>query len=675
MPKTDKVKRKSEFDDIYEINSSAWHDFNVQACLDLDFYLKAQYEQDEIDRANDQNRILYTFDKIGRQVNLLHGYEIRNRHILKIGPVGNYEQTEDEACNQHTGVVMSVMSRNDGYDTLSEAFKWGTLVQGHNLVEQWRDRQGQIQFGRLGYSEFLLGHNLKKTDLSDCPDILTGQWITSEKAKMLVPTEADQIESITPITSSPRWEFQAQPAQQNKAELRLFEQWWHRETVEVSMVQNTQTGEKVTFKEFKEEVLKKFGRNETKFVNALIKEFRDQDDQQIFIKVRETQDKIRLTIFLDDEFLWEGDNPIGNKDYNYTWIHGNWCPEATQSGLKLQSFVRGIRDPQRALNRRVNQVIDIVESSIQGVRMTRAKYLLNPEDTMKSGQGVSLFTNDEAPDNMTLSEIFRQVPGNEVPQSLFAALDMVDKAETETGGLNQEIFGSDDKDIPGVLHAYRTGQALTGQAWMFQNYRASKRDLGRKLVQLVQLNYDPQQVEKILNQPPVEGFYDDDMMRYDCSPTEGLLTDSQQSMYYQELIELRTRFEDFKGIITPQMLVEASPIQYKTETLEAIKRANQAAQEAGKAQAETAQTTEKLTQALTAVQITQAQENVADAQEKRSQIPLNNAKTMTEINKNVAAADAAQVKPLIDLVKEQVRLEIAALNQQNRQAQTAGQGE
>ena len=292
--------------------------------------------------------------------------------------------------------------------------------------------------------------------------------------------------------------------------------------------------------------------------------------------------------------------------------------------------------------------------------MARSKYLMNPEDTYKSGQGVNLFANDDIPDNMALEQVFRQFPGNEVQQSLFAALEMVDKAETETGGLNQEIFGSDDKDIPGVLHAYRTGQALTGQAWMFQDFRASKRDLGRKRVQLVQLNYDPTRIRKILNQDPVSGFYEEDVMRFDCNPTEGLLTDSQQSMYYQELVELRTRFEDFKSIITPQMLVEASPLQYKNKTLQAIKQAQQAAQQAGQAQFKAQQETSQLTNALTAVQISQAKENIADAAEKRSEISLNRAKTISEINKNLAS-------PLVDLVKEEVRLQIAMANQQNRQ--------
>ena len=157
-----------------------------------------------MERADRQGRILHTIDKIGRQINLLHGYEIRNRHILKISPQGNFEESEDMACNQHTGVIMSLMSRHGGYNVLSDAFRWGTLSQGSNLIEIWRDREGLLQYCRLGFNQFLLDSGLTKTDLSDCKDILTGQWISTDKAKMLVPTAADEIERIKPLTHTSR---------------------------------------------------------------------------------------------------------------------------------------------------------------------------------------------------------------------------------------------------------------------------------------------------------------------------------------------------------------------------------------------------------------------------------------------------------------------------------------
>ncbi|KKN43357.1 hypothetical protein LCGC14_0704140 [marine sediment metagenome] len=649
----------SEFHDVYEINETAWRPFNEQACLDLDYYLKAQHTYEEMQRADRQNRLLHTIDKIGRQVNLLHGYEIRNRHILKIGPQGNFDEVEDQACNQHTGVLMSMMARHGGYNMMSAAFKWGTLVEGSNLVESWRDRQGIIQYGRLGWNQFLLDHGLTKEDLSDCGDILTGQWISTDKAKMLVPTRADEIESINPLTHTSRWPFQGSPTMMNKAKKRLFEQWWHRTTEEVSVVQNRLTGKQKTFKEF----LRDEARGDENLANQLLQNFRTPDGAPVLVKFRDIKDKIRLTILLDDEFLWEGDNPMRIRDYNYTWFHGMWCPEQPRTELKLQAFTRGLRDPQRMYNRKINQAMDIIESQIQGIKLTRSKHLMNPEDTYLSGQGINLQVNEDTPDEMLLEQIFKQMPASEVPQSVFTMLEIINRDESEVGGLNQEILGTDEKnkEISGVLHVYRTGKALTAQGWMFQNLRGSKSDFGKKQVQIVQVNYDPTRIRKIINEEPAQGFYDDDLSRFDCAPTEGLLTDSQQNMYYQELKSLLLEMPDeFRGIITADMLVKASPMQFKTPTLQAIQKAIQSRQQQQQAQLQSQQSADKLTQGLTAVQISQAQENMADAREKRSEIPLNRMKTL-------AQAQKLSAEPLIALVKEEVRMQIA----QDKQTQVA----
>ena len=644
---------KSEFHDVYEINDTEWRHFNEQACLDLDFYLKAQHSHEEMERANRQNRLLHTIDKIGRQVNLIHGYEIRNRHILKIGPQGNFDEAEDQACNQHTGVIMSMMARHGGYDVMSEAFKWGTLVQGHNLIESWRDREGTIQYGRLGWNQFLLDFGLTKDDLSDCGDILTGQWISSLKAKVLVPTAADEIEDITHLTHSSRWPFQGTPAMMNKAEKRLFEQWWHRTTEEVSVVQHRGTGQKMTFKEFTDQIKEQFAGGDEKLANRIIQEFRAPNGTPVFVKFRDIKDKVELKIFLDDELIWEGDNPMKIRDYNYTWVHGMWCPESPRTELKLQGFVRGLRDPQRMYNRKINQAMDIIESQIQGVRLTRSDKLINPEDAYLSGQGINLQVKDG--DETPLEQIFKQMPASEVPQSVFTMLSIIDKDGTEQGGLNQEMFGTDDKnvEVSGVLAHYRTGQALTAQAWMFESLRRSKRNFGVQQVKLVQLNYAPQRIQKIINEQPAQGFYSDDLTRFDCSPTEGLLTDSQQNMYYQELKTLlKEHPEEFKGVITADMLVKASPMQFKNVTLQAIQAAMRQRQQAQQSQAKSQQITDELTQSLTAVQISQARENVSDAQVNRSEIPLNQTKTLAQIQK-------LQAEPIVNLVKEQVRLQIA----------------
>ncbi|KKN51787.1 hypothetical protein LCGC14_0619640, partial [marine sediment metagenome] len=522
------IELKSDYDEAFEIKRTAWERQLKQGMLDLDFYFRAQHTEKEAKQAELQERELYTLDKIGRQVNLLHGYEIRNRHLLKIAPQGKTDDQEDKACSQHSSVIMNLMTMSGGYDVLSEAFKWGSLIQGSNLIEIWRDRNGDLQFSRLGWNQFLLNPGLTRTDLSDCQDIAIGRWIDPDRIKFLLPANSDNIETIQPLTNVSRWDFLQDPVLQNRAKRMLMEEWWRRDTETVPSVISRvnipgfSIGQEKTISEFATE----FYGGDEKFAKSEIARLKRTDGLPAFSRNSKAIDKMKLTVFVNNRMVFDGLNPLRMRDYNLIWLHGDWCAECPRDDIKLQSWSRKLRDPQRALNRRTNQIYDIIESQLHALRVVRSDLLLNPEAAHEAGQGVVLHIDPNKDNGAPLKEIFNQFPASDVPQSLFQALEMTDRAETETGGLNQEIFGVDDSDadVPMILARHRTGQALTGQAGLFQGFRNSKRQIGRKLVKLVQLNYSPQKVAEIINEFPVEGFYEDNLTRFDCSPVEGLLT-------------------------------------------------------------------------------------------------------------------------------------------------------
>lgn len=647
---------KSEYTDVYETNFDGWSDYLHHGEIDTAYYCGAQFTQEELERAEKQGRTLHTMDKTARQVNLLHGYEIRNRHILKIGPVGMPEVQEDEACRQHTAMVMALMARNGGYSTLSNAFKWGTLVQGSNLLEFWRDRDGLLQFNRLGWNQFLLNPSLTKTDLSDCDDILTGRWISKDKVEMLVPT-AD-LDGITPLRYGERWPYLGNPALGNKAENRMYEEWWKRRTEYIQMVISRVTGEELSLTEF----ANRFYNGDTRFANRQIKELRLPDGSPALSKYSKPVDTIKLSIFVDGENVWDGPNPLKMRDYNFVWFHGDWCPELPRDELKLRSFVRRIREPQRAFTRRMNQIYDIIESQIQAGRVVRSKYLVNPEDAYKSGQGIVLHGNKDLPDEMALTNLVHQFTGAEVPAGLFQALEITDKAETDAGGLNQEIFGSDDNEIPGILHSYRTGAALTGQAPMFQGFRDSKGGVGRKLTRLIQLNYPPQRVAEILNEQPVQDFYKEDLTRFDCIPVEGLLTETQQQLFYQELKMLRAGDPTFQQLIPASLMIKYFPGQIRQELIKAVQQAEQQQAQQMQKQEQLQQTAQMLEIARAKGEVAAmggvAEERRAKAVEDMSDAALNRAKTAAEINDMT-------IGRFLELINTVVSLE--QINQQNQE--------
>jgi len=167
----------------------------------------------------------------------------------------------------------------------------------------------------------------------------------------------------------------------------------------------------------------------------------------------------------------------------------------------------------------------------------------------------------------------------------------------------------------------------------------------------------------MINEMPVDGFYDPEVLQYDCTPTEGVLTESQQEQNYLELKELRSLYPDAAGVITFSDIVEAAPIQARKQLLDRIKQREQQQAEAQKAAQEDQQRMNKLVEAETASKVARAQEDMQDTVESRQNTKLLNAKTQVE---------------LLNLQNEQVMdmtERLAKVNLMNAQAKAAMQNQ
>ena len=644
---------ESDFLDKHEVMSSAWGPYLDEAELDLDYYFRAQHTPKEAELAKEQERDLETIDKIGRQVNLIVGYQIRNRHILKIAPQGQPDEVEDKACEQHSQIVMNLMELNGGYDMSTACFRWANMVTGSNLLEIWRNRDGDLQFSRLGYNQFLLDQGVSNLDLSDCDDIITGRWLTESNVRKLLPENADEITKITPLTFTDRWPKAGNPALGNQDGMRMYEEWWHRDTEFISMVVPRidvpgvfKRGEELPLASFAQRLYQ----GDERLAKYKIGEIKTPRGDAAFSRYSKPVDRVKLRIFLDDELVWKGNNPLRSRGFNFVWYRGEYCAECPRSDLKLQSFTRRLRDPQKAFNRRYNQIMDIIESQIMSIRVIRDKYILNPAEAYKAGQGIVIHATDKMPDEMNLKELLYQGTGADVPPSLFQALETADRAETEASGLNNEIFGSDDKDIPAMLSRHRTGQALTGQMPMFDIFNGSNVIFGRKIVELVQLNYPPEKVFRLINEYPAQGFYKQDFIRYDCALVEGLLTSSQQELFWMELKELRKDFEDGAQLLPLSVIAKYCPTAFKSSLINIIRQGEQRMAQ----QAQAAQADEKRAQAM---QEALTQDKRAEAQESRSQAME---------NRTGAALDRVNTAAKIQDMKTKAPIAIAKLMQEGQ---------
>jgi len=643
---------RSEYTDRYQFADAGWRNFNHEARTDTEMYLNAQNSEKDEKAARRVGRYLYVINKLARQIDLLDGYEIRNRKILRYKPIG---LEDDEVSRQHTALTTQQMNLMGGYDVMSDCFLWGQLVQGSNLMELYRDRDGFTQFARLGYNQHLLDPTLVKDDLSDLPYYLTGRWLSDATVKMLLPKDSDKIDKIPIGDGMRRWDFANNHTNGFRAKLRLYEEYWRRDTKFVPTIISRLTAEQIPFKE----LVKRY-KGDSRRVNFLIDNARLPDGSPALSRFDKPKHTIKLTTFVDNEPVFDDVNPLGLDEYNVVWFHGKWVPEVDRDELKLQSFIRRNRDPQLARNRKFNQAIDIIESQLNAYRKVREGALKNPEDAWDSGQGKVMVIKENF--DGTLDDAFRQENAPPIDAGLFQLLNVLDKDTTEVGGMNEEIFGSDTKDIPAVLSRQRTGAALTGHGKIFQTFRRGKQLLGRKMLRTNQIHQDPLRVQRMINEMPVEGFYDEEVKNYDCLPTEGVLTETQQETNYQELKELRTLSPDMATIILPSDIVEAYPGQARGQLVKKMRqREQQQAQAAEKAQQDQ-ERVNRLVEAETASKVARAKEDTSDIIENRANTHLLNAKTQVELLnlQNEQAMDMAE--------------RISKVNLMNAQAESARRG-
>lgn len=645
MPQTRSLDKLSiERQERYEFARHGWAGFNDEALIDVEMYLGAQNTRKDENFAALTGRPLYVINKMKRQVSLLAGYEIRNRHILKMAPIGG---EDSEVARQHTSLITQQMSIFGGYNTMSNCFKMGPLVSGSNLMEIYRDRDGFFRYSRMGHNQFLLDPALRFTDLSDCTFYLTGRYLHNDVVKRLLPQDADEIDKIPVGVGAHRWDHTHNHHYARRHKMRLYEEYWRRKTEFVDTVVSRLTLEEIPYKE----LVKRHG--DKKRVDFLIENGKLPNGLPALSRFQKPINKVHMTAFVDDEVVWDGENPLKLDDYNVVWFPGEWVPEMDRDELKLQAFVRILRDPQKAKNRRISQVHDLVESQLTTYKVVREGALKDPDDAWKTGQGKVLIVKSGF--EGTLADAFYQGVTPDIPQGFFRLLAEVDKQETEVGGMNEEIFGSDTKNIPAILSRQRTGAALTGHQGIFEGYRHSKQQVGRKMARLNQIWQDPIRVQRMINERPVRGFYDEDMLFYDCLPTEGLLTDSQQQTNFNELKEIRQLFPDAAQVVTVSDLIESSNLQQKKKLMDRIKQREQQAQQALAQQQKEQQQMSQLVQAETAAKVARAREDTSDIAENRASIQLKNAQTATEVLnlRNEQMMDLAERVAKVELMQAQ----------------------
>lgn len=508
----------------------------------------------------------FNFNRIRRVVNMISGHQRRTRKSTIVTPV---ENGDEQTADQFTKIMLWLNQQENILETISESFH-GALVTGMNLLQVWVDYRrdpvsGDIRLDNCAYNSFLIDPYFRKPDLSDCRNLWRRSFVNKREAVSLMPDREDEIMSLFGNDGAGRdGKFQFMPESYNYGykNLLTYDEFYYRDYRSQKMLVDTQTGETFEWRSSDNDALREFL----------------QFYPQVTL-IEQDIPTVRLAIVIQNKVMYDGPNPMGIDQYPFVPVLGYYNPQMPYYPWRIQGVVRGLRDAQYLYNRRRQIELDILESQLNSGWVYKENALVNPKDVFLSGQGRGLALKEEA--NMT---DVQRIEAPQVPPSMIQLSELLAKEVMEISGVNEELLGSANDEKAGVLSMLRQGAGLTTLQNLFDQLDRSQKLLGKLILDLIQVNFTPGKVQRIIEQQPTQQFYNKAFGRYDAAVEEGLNTSTQRQMQFAQLLQLREA-----GVPIPDtVLLEAATVQNKKQLTDTIAAINQQQQQMQQAQAQVA---------------------------------------------------------------------------------------
>lgn len=496
----------------------------------------------------------FNFNRIRRVCNMITGYQRRNRKSIVVQP---RENSDSLTASQLTEIMYWTMTQTQGLETISQAFD-GAITTGLNLLNVWWDWRrdpvnGEPRIDRCAYNSFLIDPFFRKHDLSDCNFIWLRRFYTKQEIISLLPHKSEEIEGLfAGGYRDGKFQFLPESYQYGMRNLMTYDEYWHRDYRTQKLLVDPSTG----------------GTMEWKGSDENLKAFL-QENPTVEV-VTQHIPTVKLGIVVQGRVMYHDLHPMGIDTYPFVPVFGYYNPDMPYFPWRIQGVVRGLRDAQYLYNRRKVIELDILESQVNSGIKFKEDSLVNPKDIYLQGQGRGIALKREADMNDV-----QPIPPPQVPPSMIQLSEILGREIQEISGVNEELLGSAVDDKAGILSMLRQGAGLTTIQILYDQLDFSQKLLGGLLVDLVQSNFTPGKVSRIIQGEPSKEFFHKAFGTYDAVVEEGLNTTTQQQLQFAQLLNLREI-----GIpVPPQLLIENSTLTNKEQLIGGILQEQQAQQQ------------------------------------------------------------------------------------------------
>lgn len=511
-------------DDFYYGNYPGQSSFWMQGAIDKRFKVGDQSLYSQMYGPNTQSAQRFFFNLVRRHINMICGYQRKNRKSTITIPVFDDADPVADEFNR----CMKYCDDRDGFqEYLSQAFE-GSCDTGQSLLWMRPDYtldpiSGDLFTDQVSYNNYLIDQYWRKQDFSDCNGIERRRWISKEGAKQLLPGMSRDIDKMKP-GGMRDGKYPLQAELQNVALNNLFtyDEFLYRTSREATIVLDPYTGEAV---EWEQEP-----GDEHDLMEQTLAE-------QPWLVIKKSQvPTVKLGISLGGKQVYDGPNLLGIDSYPCVPSVCYHEPDMQSYAWRCMGIIRNLRDPQFLYNMRKVIELQILQSQVNAGWIFPVDAVTDIKAFRQSSGGDGFLIPLKA--GHTPAEIQRIEP-SAIPQSLMDLSASLAEDITKISGVNEELLGSATDDKAGILSMLRQGAGLTTLQTIFDKLDYTQRLYGKIRLQAIRKNFSKGKVRNILGHAPDPRFFIANMQKYGLTVEEGNYSTSQRQTELQQLLHFK----------------------------------------------------------------------------------------------------------------------------------------
>lgn len=533
-----------------------------------------------------QGRASITINEVAAKVDLLCGFQRQNRTDTKFAPV----EEGDQSVAKLLDVVYKNIEDQNGFEHEEAKAFQEQIIEGrgifHVYVDYDQDIQGKVVIESIPNRCIAFGPH-ERHDLSDCEHLSKFKMFSKGKVEQMFPEQAkdlnimftnaeEAIDSQDPIIDNPGDQYSV--------------------GVEIEVGEGFETDTLIDIKKKEIKIIENYSRKyfteynlvvpEEGFVEGIPMLTRREADEwetvpqiQVIRRNRSfIQKRVLAGKVLVDEDVMD--------DFDIIPVY------AKKSGNFFYGKVEEVKDPQREINKRHSQAIDILN------KQANYNWVIDGQTFKDARQERDFKANVATPGYVIeVNDKERNMPekfeGSKIPAEVVALMDLSANKLREIMNIPAEALGFSEREFSGIALQEKKNSTLVANQFLFDNLNNAKRILAKRVMMKVAEVYDVERIVRLVNnsqplsqndqmknivneQTATAMLENEDLMKYDVVTTPSAESPTARTANFAILFELAKQ-----GIIQdPSILIQASDIPNKAEILGGLEAQAAAAQQA-----------------------------------------------------------------------------------------------